>query len=524
MRYDNCHRRHNGSSELTNKIFEHVIYSFWENETPDEARLFDRVINLHRRPVERSICRWPAPGDVQLRLVSSAFNRAMLRVYFKYEGAVFSPSEEKALERLEEYVISQERSVPWSIPAAIEKFTIELCPPGYGSEANIFHESHEDMSGEDMINGRIPKLDECAARLRVALEKGTLARAVQRMPKLGTLIVNLNQDWRDDEQDDWDGSEDELGTLQSGLQLRLELLEMVREGVATIFRPVDAPDISARTNHLPFLTHLRLTLPCVYDFAHLASCMPDAVALRLRHLYLEVVDGTGPGGDRMYCRAWQGDGDPSGGDEDFLFSNLQRKFPNTDHMQGMCSLVNRCKNLESLGLKGTQCINLAGLDWRPTNGVGLKNIYMSRVVATAEQLLTLLSSVREDGACHVEAFKIEEVELMDGTWESVFARLLSSSTLVFFYVYNLIYSLCGGSAHLRKYNHRPWENVSEIWSKSRQDHRRLRDVIRAVESRGINGEDRMIRYVEMPRRGTRGADKYSFADDEDTYSSSYESA
>jgi hypothetical protein len=432
----------------------------------------------------------------------------MLRVHFKYNGAVFSPSEEKALERLEEHVISQKRNVPWSIAAAMEKFTIELCPPGE-VETDIFHESHKDMAGwggsSDKINGRIPELDECATRLKDSLEKGTLARAIQRMPKLGSLIVNLNQRWRDDEQDDWDGSEDELSKLQSGLQLRLELLEMIRESVAAIFTPVDVPSINARTSHLPFLTHLRLTLPCVYDFAHLASCMPDTVVLRLRHMYLEVVDGTGPGGDRMYCRAWQGDGDPSGGDEDFLFSNLQRKYPNIDHMQGMCGLVNRCKNLESLGLVGTQRIDLTGLDWRPTNGVGLKNIQMSRVVATAEQLLRLCSSGQEDGACHVEAFDVDEVELMGGTWESIFALLLTSSTLVFFYVYNLRYSLHGSSAHLRTYCHRPWENVTEIWSEGRQDFKRLRDVIRAVESREIKAEAQMIGYVGVPGRVTSRA-------------------
>ncbi|KAF2440029.1 hypothetical protein P171DRAFT_116941 [Karstenula rhodostoma CBS 690.94] len=250
-----------------------------------------------------------------------------------------------------------------------------------------------------------------------------------------------------------------------------------------MFVPLDAPQTHTGTSHLPFLTYLRLKLPCAYDFAHLASCMPGTVALRLRHLCLQIVDGTGPGGDLSYTRSWQGDGNPFDSDEGHLFSNLQRKHPNTAYMQDICGLVNRCKNLESLGLVGTQCINLESLNWQPAEGPGLKTLYMSRVIATAEQLLTLLSSGRGDGACHIEAFDIKDVELMNGTWESVFARLLTSSSLVFLQIFNLKYNIRGHSAHLALYNSRPWENVSEIWTKSRQDCERLSDVISAVESR-----------------------------------------
>ncbi|KAL5391823.1 hypothetical protein DPSP01_001113 [Paraphaeosphaeria sporulosa] len=419
----------------------------------------------------------------------------MMRVYFKYVGAVFIPSEKNALELFEEHVISQKRNVPWSIADATAKFTIELCSPENEDEAAIFHESHKDMISWVKSGDRVPELDEGAERLKAALETGTLARAVQNMPRLESLVINLNQEWRDDE-GDWDDSEDDESIVSSGLQLRLELLQTVRESVAAIFTLYGVPNIKTGIRHLSLLTYLRLTLPCAYDFAQVASSMPDTIALRLRHLYLEIVDGTGPGGDRSYTHSWQGDGDPFDGDEGHRFSNLQRQYPNTAYMQDMCGLVNQCNNLESLGLVGTQCINLKGLHWQPANDAGLKSIYFSRVVATEEQLLSLLTSGREDGACHTEAFDIEDVELMDGTWKSVFSRLLTSSSLVFFQVYNLKYNTRGHSAHLARYNHRPWENVSEIWSESRQDCKNLADLIRTVERRGIKAVDRMKQFAE----------------------------
>jgi hypothetical protein len=73
------------------------------------------------------------------------------------------------------------------------------------------------MAGWDKINNRIPRFDDCAARLKDSLEKGTLARAIKKLPKLGSLIVNLNQHWRDDEQGDWDDSQTPQQTNQSNI-------------------------------------------------------------------------------------------------------------------------------------------------------------------------------------------------------------------------------------------------------------------------------------------------------------------
>jgi hypothetical protein len=64
------------------------------------------------------------------------------------------------------------------------------------------------------------------------------------------------------------------------------------------------------------------------------------MAASLKHLYLEYIDGTGPGGDLYYTRSWQGDND-SEGDEEYPYSNLQKKFPNVEYMDDVFKLVNR---------------------------------------------------------------------------------------------------------------------------------------------------------------------------------------
>ena len=218
--------------------------------------------------------------------------------------------------------------------------------------------------------------------------------------------------------------------------------------------------------------------------------MPDTVALRLRHLYMEIIDGTGPGGDNQYNAHWQGD-DGLDGDENHPFSNVQLQFPNEDHFSGICGLVNKCKGLESLGLVGTQRIDLDALDLQSTNG-GLKNIYLSRILCTAEELLKLLpSSDTEGSTCNIEAFRIEESALWDGTWEAVFASLAKAPSLLYFRVYNLIYSKDGLSSNYHEHNNRVWENYSIIWTENDADNERLYDVLKAVQNRGHVLDPRM---------------------------------
>lgn len=168
-------------------------------------------------------------------------------------------------------------------------------------------------------------------------------------------------------------------------------------------------------------------------------------------------------------------------------------------MSDICGFIERCKNIENVDLVGTQCINLETLNWKLANDlVGLKNIYMSRVRTTSDKLLSLLVSGGDDN-CRIEAFDIKDVEMMDGTWEAIFAHLLTSPSLIHFNVLNLIYNKHGSSAHLAEHNNRPWENVSAIWTEHRQDKEMLRKLIRTVEGRGIKMQEEMAEYVHNER-------------------------
>ncbi|KAF1968048.1 hypothetical protein BU23DRAFT_572725 [Bimuria novae-zelandiae CBS 107.79] len=364
----------------TLKIFEHIKWTAWEvwkhrttRPNRNNVHTFDHIINIHRRPLDHGICFWPRPGDLQIRLVSRAFNRAMLRVYFKYEGLNFLAGKENILERFEEHIIRDDNKT-WNIASAVEKLTVDLRARGY-VEGSIFKREHAEEWEWEKEDHKNEKLEERAERLKALVDQGILVQAVRKMPKLSSLIVHLPEQWRSD-----------------------------------------------RPN-------------------------------------------------------WES----SGYDED------------DDEGQ----LVNRCRNLESLGLVGTQRINLEELNWRPANG-GLKNLYLSRVVGSAEKFLTLLSSMggEEGGVCSIEAFEIKNGDLMDGTWESVFAYLLTSPSLLHFFVYHLVYNKYGKSSHLRRYNHRPWENVSEIWTESDGDVKSLVDVIRAVQGCGYSLNETMNEFAD----------------------------
>ena len=218
--------------------------------------------------------------------------------------------------------------------------------------------------------------------------------------------------------------------------------------------------------------------------------MPDTVALRLRHLYMEIVDGTGPEGDDEYIKYDRAD-------RTHPWSNVQLQFPNKDHVSGMLGLVSRCKGLESLGLVGTHRIDLDSLDLQSTNG-GLKNIYLSRVMCTTEELLRLLPFSDAEGTiCNVEAFQIEESSLWDGTWEAIFARLAKAPSLLHLCVFNLIYDEDGASSDYYQYNHRLCENSRPLWTEKDSDWERLREVLRAVQDRGHTLDVRMEWYVKI---------------------------
>ena len=258
-------------------------------------------------------------------------------------------------------------------------------------------------------------MERAAEKMGAFLRAGTLARAVEKMPKLQALSVVLPEEWvngvvRESSFDDpWGYSEH----YKRKLNMRLELLERVRESVAGMFRC--APEKKSLTN----LTYLKLTLPCAYDFVAVEENLPDEVARQLRHVYLEYIDGTGEGGNAK-------DQHPS---LHAPLSNIQDLYPNDEHKSVLWKIVSRCTSLCSLGLAGTQRIEPPTSSW---SGPGLNNVYLQRVAMQSEQLVNMM-------AREVEAVDFGDVKLVSGSWEEVFSALLGSERLINLSVKNLTY-------------------------------------------------------------------------------------
>lgn len=381
---------------------------------------------MHRGPLALEV-----RSALGLRLLSREFNAAMLRAYFGIcKGLAFPAHGMRARQDVEEHVIREGSA----IAPLTTRLRVELSPGRGYEEDSLFYKRYEGRhvalrAGSISLQEEKERLGALASCLGAFLDAGTLARAVGRMPKLQALVVNLNEKWRCDAPDYypedvatevWNSeNEDEM----HGLVFRQDLLRKVRESVAAML----SPGLDDGAAKLESLTYLRLTLPCAYDFAVVSESMPDGVAQRLRHLYLEYIDGTGDGGDVQYRNHE---------DSAYALSNLQKSYPNADYIGAICALVSRCTNLSSLGLVGTQEIDCSLLNWRHAAGAGLKNIYLQRVVLNTETLLRLMDP-------NIEALQVSNVELTDGTWEAIFKALHASSKLVFLDVNAAAYSTDG---------------------------------------------------------------------------------
>jgi hypothetical protein len=202
--------------------------------------------------------------------------------------------------------------------------------------------------------------------------------------------------------------------------------------------------------------------------------------MQLQHLHLEYTDSTGQAGSIYYTQHAEDHEEDE--DDNMPFSNLQHRFPNTDHMNDMCKFVSRCRCLKSLSLVGTQCLDLESLNWRPASS-GLENVLLSRAVVTSATLLALLSSCNTLVSKTV-ALDMREVRLWDSTWGAIFDRLASTPPLRDIYVSDLHYDTYGESAGRRSGNGRLWEDSRVLWSDEENDGLSLRKLIERVEERG----------------------------------------
>jgi hypothetical protein len=233
--------------------------------------------------------------------------------------------------------------------------------------------------------------------------------ALEKLEWLESLWLNFIGPW-ESEYSGFEGDE--------APQFDLVAVDELRRSLCSLFSPF-------YHHKFQFLTELRLVLPCAYDFAALNNAMSNDATQRLKHLYLEYVDATGPGGTTRYL-SWAEDWDGIDNDEFVPLSNLQQQYLNYDYMPEICKLVSRCFNLETLGLQGTHLINLDDLDWNPS-GSGLKNLYIGRAMVPFHSLRALLSAA--DGlSSNIVAMLLNYVHLLDYTWPTSSNTLLSRLT------------------------------------------------------------------------------------------------
>jgi hypothetical protein len=421
-------------------------------------------------------CKYPKLGKPGL--VTSEAHRAHARAYYQHEFVRYQAYSPGSAETLRERVIDGKTGVG----ALIKKLHVELGPRTGYSGTQFFAEGFEAGKDSD---------DENASPVHVVPFFDTLAAAIPKLPQLEYLVINLTASYRSDCLELEDDEDDEnIDWERHGLKLNLDALQGLRNGIANVF---SRPD-----NGLQSLTYLRLKLPCAYDLSVIAEHISDAMALRLRHLYLEYVDGTGPGGDLAYTRSRDTYDENDDGSAEYPYSNLQRKYPNVEYMSHVCALVQRCRNLESWGFKGTQCLNISTLEWQPA-GAGLKVVGVSRATTTCEKLLQLFKSA--DGTpSRLEAVELQNIKLLDGTWADVFKGIEKCvDGLKYIHVYNLVYAAGwegGESAHLARHNNRPWEDYSVLWSESHADDVALYEVLKQVRSRGGKISEHMESHIQ----------------------------
>lgn len=333
---------------------------------------------------------------------------------FKHYFASIRPFQSNSLERFEDLILPAESRVARNV----RRLLLDL-----GKHAFFWDNYRTEHEG-----------DEFHAFTKIIL------LALSRLPNIECLALYMS-DWCITSP--WDG---DAPTFD------LSMVAELKQTLVTAFE--DAP--------FEHLTDIRLILPCAYDFKDIGDALSDEKLGRLRHLYLEFIDGTGPGGTTSQLVYYDEDSD---GDGEVEFSNLQELWPNDGHVSNVCDIVNRCSNLESLGLCGTQYIDGDLLKWTPLTGGGLINLYLERVKISYPTLLRLLSpaahSPLRDSPLY--SMSLQEIHLRSGTWADIFKHLMRYPSLSYLDPMNLAYERYGESSHLKEYSGRMFETGNNIW-------------------------------------------------------------
>ncbi|KAE8445438.1 hypothetical protein EG329_013451 [Mollisiaceae sp. DMI_Dod_QoI] len=246
------------------------------------------------------------------------------------------------------------------------------------------------------------------------------------------------------------------------------------------------------TDSFSCLTGLQLSLPCTHDFLVLGKALPESLLLRIKRLFLAVMDATGPGGSRQYTRWTDAHGD---GDTRYPLSNLQQRYPNREYTYAMFDIAARCQNLEILGL---ECSHRLDCDLLSLSTSKLSSLYLQRMTASVSKLIELLSPST------LSRLWIEGIELTSGTWAEVFIHLQNCEKLEYLNPSNCSYARGGSSIHLRAWNGRLWEDTTNLWSIHAPDESTLVNLVeRLTEKAGgrenypdLNMEQSVLPWID----------------------------
>lgn len=160
--------------------------------------------------------------------------------------------------------------------------------------------------------------------------------------------------------------------------------------------------------------------------------MTQEVRDKLKHLYLGIVDLSGPGGeyenipnvvvdrDHIYDRTVD--------DQDYPRSNVQSTYPNRVVQQSLWDFASLCPNPESLGIRGTHFLDLDRLNWNQgSTSRGLRVLHLKRVWASISTIINLLSpSPSLGGPSNVSRIWLWDVKIKPdgGNWADLFKFLL----------------------------------------------------------------------------------------------------
>ncbi|KAF8859514.1 hypothetical protein BDZ45DRAFT_742332 [Acephala macrosclerotiorum] len=162
-------------------------------------------------------------------------------------------------------------------------------------------------------------------------------------------------------------------------------------------------------------------------------------------------------------------------------------------MAGICSIVSRCHNLETLGLEGTQRLDANLLEWSPTFE-GLKELYLKRVKLSSENLIKLLSPAKSVPVVSSSLSKVwlDLVDLTSGLWDEVFSQLLRCPSLEFFQPEDLSYTRGSENFRFKMWPGRAWEDCFELLSVREEDEEAMLALKRALR-RKAGGRDTYLK-------------------------------